>query len=66
MLSLFKIILEKKYLYNNDEEKNNMDKMDIIQEIIKFLKLIKNPEQGSEEEAAATAAAETPRSTHDS
>ena len=49
LLSLFKIILEKKYLYNNDEEKNNMDKMDIIQEIIKFLKLIKNPKQGSGE-----------------
>ena len=65
LLSLFKIILEKKYLYKNNT-KHNMDKMDIIQEIIKFLKLIKNPEQGSEEEAAATAAAETPRSTHDS
>jgi len=36
LLSLFKIILEKKYLYNNINE-NNIGKMKIIKDIIKYL-----------------------------
>ena len=40
LLSLFKIILEKQYLYNNDDKINNMDKMEIIKTINGYLDLI--------------------------
>ncbi len=38
MLSLFKIILDKKYLNNNDDRTNNIAKMKIIEKINNYLK----------------------------
>ena len=41
LLSLFKIILEKKYLYGNDINNNHIDKMKIIKDIINYINSIK-------------------------
>ena len=45
LLSLFKIILEKKYLYDNNHDNNHIDKMNIIKTIIVDINNIDETEQ---------------------
>jgi len=45
LLSLFKIILEKKYLYDNNHDNNHIDKMNIIKTIIDDIINIHKTEQ---------------------
>jgi len=51
LLSLIKIILEKKYLYNNDDDdnSNHLDKMEIIKEIINELNEIDKIEKTNDD-----------------